>query len=177
MTLWHSGRSAGQFIFTRPPAARPPVEPAADTCNFEALGLTREAWAGLAADDQRSMVVRFLAALGRGTAEELEREVGALPDAAARLAFLESRSGCRVPEGAAPGGGGGGGSNPFVVSVTGGGGAATDLTPEKADAARDASEVARWILTHGGEGRPRRGGALLALAALALLASGRRRKR
>jgi len=165
------GRSAGD--------ASPPAE--GDTCNFAALGLTRESWAALDADAQRSLVTRFLVALGSETTpEQIAADVAALPDAAARLGYLEAKTGCTVPGGGAPGGGGGGaagggggpvvggassGGRPPVVSpsVLGGGAAVLpELVPE--------GEPTRWVLTPAeGAARRGRGGALL-LAALAAYA-------
>jgi len=196
MTLWDSGleRAAGVPRWTR--LARGGGEggaagPEGDPCNFEVLGLTRESWAGLAADDQRSLVVRFLASLGRGTAEEIGAAVDALPDAAARLAFLERESGCAVPLGSAPGGGGGDppppppppppsppppappGFRPVTTSTTGGG-ASTFADP---GAVKDeGAEGERWVLTNGPTARGK-GGAVLALVALGLLVAGSSRGR
>ena len=186
---WQSGRAAGLPRYmqlarsggggggaTDDPS--PPAE--GDTCNFEALGLTRESWGGLDAEAQRSLVVRFLVALGSETTpEQIAADVAALPDAAARLAYLEAKTGCTVPGGAAPGGGGGAGpvvggaaasgGRPPVVSpsvLTGGAAVLPELAPE--------AEPTRWVLRPGeGVTRRGRGGALL-LAALAAYALTRR---
>lgn len=191
---WVGPRAAGEpryMRLARAGAARDaaPVEGAGDAgdCRFEELGLTRESWAGLAAEDQRNLVVRFLSALGsESTPEEIAADVGALPDAAARLAYLEAKTGCRVPEGAAPGGGEGPGAGPTAEGAGPGAGggpvvvpsttAADDLTPEKADEVRDAAaEPERWVLTPAA-GTTRRGrGGLLLVAALAAYALTRRR--
>lgn len=201
MTLWDSGRerAAGVPRWVRL-AGGGGGAGTGDTCSFEALGLTRESWAGLAADDQRGLVVRFLVSLGRGTAEEVGARVDALPDGAARLAFLESESGCTVPLGSAPGGGGGDApppppppappgpeGNPFVEGLVDGGGfrpVTTSTTGGGASTFGDAGAVkeegaegSRWALVDGSAGRRGKGGALLALVALGLLAAGSSRRR
>lgn len=165
---WQSGRAAGLPRYMQLArsggggggATDDPSPPAGgDTCNFEALGLTRESWGGLDAEAQRSLVVRFLVALGSETTpEQIAADVAALPDAAARLAYLEAKTGCTVP-----------GGRPPVVSpsvLTGGAAVLPELAPE--------AEPTRWVLTPGeGVTRRGRGGALL-LAALAAYALTRR---
>lgn len=158
---------------------------AGEVCaDFAALGLTRETWAALDEAAQRDLVTRYLIALGsENTPEQLAADVAALPDAAARLAYLEAKTGCTVPAGGAPGGGGGGGG--FVggaVSTEGGG--ATVISDEAARRAEELKRAAdeaernptRYVLTQAPTRK--RGGVLLVLAALALaLTSGRSRRK